>query len=383
MTGAPATSGVSLARRSLTYEWRRYLAAVLAVAFSGLLVIVQLALLLGLFRTVTTVVDRSGADLWVGEAAVQSFDLARDMPERVEFRVRSQPGVERVERLLLGYADWRAPDGRRVTVTLVGLNVDEGSLAFPRTVPDGLRRALLRPGGVLVERADLGKLGLSEDGAGDSEINGRRVSVAGIVTGFRSVGGATIFTAEETFRSLTGSTDGGTSYLLVRLADGSDAATVQARLNRSGTGLFRAMTPEELSIMSQSYWLLESGTGVGFLFSTVLGLLVGVAITSQTLRAAILASLREYATLRALDIPLGALRAVVLEQSFWVGVAGLCITALGAAGVWWAAAAAEVSVAFTGWSILGTALFTMLVSLVSGLFSLGPLYRTEPAELLR
>ena len=137
-----------------------------------------------------------------------------------------------------------------------------------------------------------------------------------------------------------------------------------------------------LSTLSQTYWLMESGTGVGFLFSTLLGLAVGVAITSQTLSAAVLGSLREYATLRALGVPLAALRAVVLEQSFWIGLAGLAVTAI-AAALLLSAAASVVAVAVPWWAAVGTAAFTLLVALGSGMLSLGPLLKTEPAELLR
>jgi putative ABC transport system permease protein len=121
---------------------------------------------------------------------------------------------------------------------------------------------------------------------------------------------------------------------------------------------------------------------VGFLFSTLLGLAVGVAITSQTLRAAVLGSLREYATLRALGVPLAALRAVVLEQSFWIGLAGLAVTAI-AAALLLSAAASVVAIAVPWWAAVGTAAFTLLVALGSGMLSLGPLLKTEPAELLR
>lgn len=382
---------VSLARRSLIHEWQRYLAAVLAVSFSGLLVIVQVGLLLGLFRTVTAVVDNAAADIWIVEPTVQSFDLARDMPERVEFQVRSHPGVSRVERMSLGFADWRTPRGRKVMVTLVGIDVGEASLGFPRIVDDGARRALQRPGSVLVDRVDLGKLGV-ENGPGHAlqghaEIDGRRVDVVGAISGFRSVGGALVFVSETTFRMLQpqGGVAGmpGVSYFLVGLAPGADPRHVQAGLEALARGAFRAMTPEELSVMSQRYWLLESGTGVGFLFSTMLGLLVGMAIASQSLRSAMLASLREYATLRALGIPLSALRHVVLEQSFWIGAAGLATTIVLAGGMWAAAAVGGVAMSLPWWAIVATIVLTLATSLVSGRLSLGPLLRTEPADLLR
>lgn len=381
----PAGAGrVSLARRTLVYEWRRYLAAVLAVAFSGLLVLVQVALLLGMFRTVTTVVESAGADLWMVEPTVSSFDLARELAPRVENRVRAHPAVIRTERLNLGFADWRGPDGSRVAVTLIALDVGPGSLGFPRSLSPALREALQQPGTVLVDRVDLAKLGVTSRTEG-VEIDGRRVRVAGTVSGFRAIGGANVFVSEATYREIRGAAASRDAphYVLAALAPGADPAVVAADLQAVGTDLFRAMTPDALATMSQTYWLLESGTGAGFLFSTVLGLLVGVAITSQTLRAAVLASLREYATLRALGVPLRALRAVVLEQAAWIGAVGFVVTAVATALVIGAAMAAEVAVALTWWAVLATAAFSMLVSVMSGLVALAPLLRTEPAELLR
>ena len=69
---------ISIARLTLAREWRRFLPAVLAVGFAGLLVLMQLVLLLGIFRTVSVYIDRSAADLWVGYPETKSVDLARN-----------------------------------------------------------------------------------------------------------------------------------------------------------------------------------------------------------------------------------------------------------------------------------------------------------------
>ena len=63
--------------------------------------------------------------------------------------------------------------------------------------------------------------------------------------------------------------------------------------------------------------------GVGMGFTAFLSLLVGMAITSQTLYAATLTSLREYAVLRALGIPRRYMAGMVMAQSLWVGLGGI------------------------------------------------------------
>jgi putative ABC transport system permease protein len=376
---------VSLARKSLLYDWRRYLAGVLAVAFSGLLVIVQLALLLGLLHTVTAVVDHSKADLWVTEATTQSFDLPRDMPERFEMRLRGYAGVERVEPLQLSISEWRAPNGQKVSLLLVGVDCSENSLGFPRPLPVEFRDMLRQPGSVIVDQSDLRKLGLESADERVTEINGRKMQVVAVANGFRYLGLAIAFVSLDTYREtrLDQGSGGanGVSYYLLTLQQGAERDAVRAAMQNDDTT--HVLTPGEFSSQSHIYWLLETGTGAGILFSTMLGLLVGISITGQTMRAAVLSSLREYATLRALGIPLSALRAVVIEQSFWIGAAGLVITFVVAKIVFWIAAMAQVAIAVTWWATLGAAVLMLVVSLLSGFLAIGPLLKSEPAGLLR
>jgi putative ABC transport system permease protein len=375
---------ISLARASLFLEWKRYLAAALAVAFSGVLVLVQLALLLGMFGTVSTIIERARADLWIVEGRTESFDLARPMPARYEMLLRTHPAVETVQTLLYEIGDWRRPDGGKVTVYIVGLDVSKQSLSLPNTLDDGLRDALRLTRTVVVDQADAAKLGVA---VGDlAEINGQRVTVVGFSKGMQAIGGANVFVSMTTAKLISplGYSSEQRPYFLVKLRDPSSLEKVQAELQLPGDRpAYRVLTPAQLSRMSEVYWLLESGAGAGFGFSSLLAIVVGIAITSATLRGAILSSLREYATLRALGVSVAALRAVVLEQSFWVGVAGLILTGFLTAVI--ALIAGQMSIPFeVPWWTLGlTTVFIVTVALGSGFLALRPLYRTEPADLLR
>jgi putative ABC transport system permease protein len=53
-----------------------------------------------------------------------------------------------------------------------------------------------------------------------------------------------------------------------------------------------------------------------------------VIITWQTLRGAIMANIKEFASLRALGVSMGDLRNIVMELSFWVGIAGVLAAGL-------------------------------------------------------
>ena len=78
---------LSLPLKTLIYDWRRFLPAIVAVAFSGLLVLLQAAVILGIFSLSSLYVTRSSADLWVGFPGVQSLDLGRPVTAKAELFV--------------------------------------------------------------------------------------------------------------------------------------------------------------------------------------------------------------------------------------------------------------------------------------------------------
>lgn len=376
---------VSLARSSLIYEWHRYLAAVLAVSFSGLLILIQLALLLGMFGTVSAYIDQSEADLWVGYEGTKSVDLGRNIASSNEVFLRMHPEVEQVERFLMGYGAWRRPDGGPISVTIIGVDTRTQALALARGISASLRAALDEPDTIVVDVSDLEKLQARIGSR--AEVNGRTVKVVGTMEGFRAIGGAYIFASLSTAQRLldpTGRVADETTYFLLKLAHPELTERVREQLIPAGSRRpYSVWEAHSFSVQSQLYWLFESGAGMGAGFASLLGLAVGALITRQALMAAVLASLREYATLRALGVSLASLRRVVLEQSCWIGVAGLSITAPLACAIGYLAHRAAVSMVFPAWLIAATALLMLAIAIGSGLYALRPLFKSAPADLLR
>lgn len=366
----------------LLFDWRRYLAAVLAVTFSGLLVIVQLALLLGMFSTVSVVIDRSNADLWIGYRNTQSVDLGRPISREADARAWAHRGVERVERYVSAYGDLRREDGVPVSVIINGIDASPPALAFAKLLsPD--QRALLRaPDAILIDAADTRKLGARIGTV--VEINGKRASIVGVVEGLRAIGGVNVVASFATARTLAPETVNLPTFSLVRLKPSFAADVVAEEIaDNARVPRYSVWTANDFSIRSQTYWLLESGAGIGAGFASMLALLVGLVITSQTLSGAILASIKEFAALRALGVSRGSLRAVVIEQAAWVGLAGLTLTALLTGAVAWLGHVGRIAMSFPWWMLLASATALMGIAVVSGLLALRPLLQAEPASLLR
>jgi putative ABC transport system permease protein len=376
---------VALARKTLIYEWRRFLPAILAVGFAGLLQLLQAALVLGIFGSASVYITGSSADLWAGYPGTQSVNLGRSIDSGVEMRLRMDPAVTAVEPFHWVDADWRGPsDTGGVSVFVSGINARPDGMLFAHALPPALRARLHEPDAVIVDRADLDSLGVH---VGDSAvINGHRVRVVGVSNGLRALGGVNVVASLATAAELDTDPSNANrmTYFVAKLRDPAAADGVAARLRGNGAfGKYDVWTAQDFARRSQLYWMFDTGAGAGVLFLAGIVFLVGAVITSQTLVAAVIGSVREYATLNALGVGVSALRRVVMEQAFWVGALGLVgSTVLGAIALA-IARSRSVPVALDPWTTLACLALGMGLAIVSGLAAMRSLRRADPATLLR
>jgi putative ABC transport system permease protein len=374
---------MSLALKTLIHDWRRFLPAVVAVAFSGLLVLLQAAVILGIFSLSSLYVTRSGADLWIGFPGVQSLDQGRPVTPKAELFTWMNPHVRRVEPFLWGSGEWRTDTRGMVNVFIVGVAATPGAMALSQALTAAQRLALAEPDAVLVDQADLHKLETTVGGT--AEINGRNVRVVGVTQGLRGLGGVNVIASLATTRRLdpTAGPSGKVAYVLAELDDPKNAAAVAKSLNAQGRGRgFEALTGPDFAARTTRYWLTESGAGVAFIFGSLVAILAAVIITSQTLAAAVAGSLKEFAALRALGFSMRALRAIVMRQSFWVGLAGLALSTVLTLIMAAVARLGAVPIVLSGAMIAAAAGLVLVTALGSGVYALRRVGQADPAALL-
>jgi putative ABC transport system permease protein len=375
---------VALARKTLIYEWRRFLPAMLAVGFAGLLQLLQIALVLGIFGSTSLYITGSSADVWAGYPGTQSVGQGRSISADIASRMLMDPQVERVESYLWVDGDWRGPrDTGGVSVFVSGIDPRADGMLFSRALPAVLRARLAEPDAVVVDRSELDQLGV---GLGDAAtINGHSVRVVGISTGLRALGGVNVLCSLDTARALDNdSTDVGPTYLVAKLRDPAQAQAVAVRLRGASTfGPYTTWSASDFAQRSVRYWLFDTGAGAGVLFLAGIVFLVGAVITSQTLIAAVNGSVREYATLNALGIGVSALRRVVLEQAFWVGALGLLGASVLGAVLMVLARSQDVPVVLSVPAAVACIVLVLGLAAVSGLAAMRAMRRIDPATLLR
>ena len=108
---------MSYSLTTIWHERQRFLPAILAVAFSAVLVAVQSGLVIGLLSMMSLPVDKARADVWVGYPGVRSVDLGRPIPARWVGRLAAQPEVERAEPCMLGFSLWTRVSSARDPAT--------------------------------------------------------------------------------------------------------------------------------------------------------------------------------------------------------------------------------------------------------------------------
>jgi len=390
---------MSLALSTLLYEWRRYMAAVMALALSGLLVLAMTGVFIGIGKGFTATIERSGADIIIMQPGAKSLiggpsgvprrfiPLAYRNPEVVEVQPLDGAGgtfqsVKNVD-MTMSQAD-RARQGapRQQFVQASIIDTTPGSVTIPTDYSQELVDALRQPYTVAIDETAIRKLGVK---LGDKALyNGQTVTVVGVTRGYPNMMQANVVMSRDTLRML-GQADTGPRVgpLMVKLRDPSRASAVAAQLNVQGDGQWKAWTRQGLADANAGAMFEEGILVIIIGGCLVLGTIIGVAITWQTLQGAIMANIKEFASLRALGVSMGSLRRIVMELSFWVGCLGVLAAILLTFGVQALAAWGAVIIALPVGLLVVVGGGLILIAMMSGFLSLGILKNSQPADLLR
>lgn len=317
-TGKTATQwrfGMStrLAWRNLATDRIRFAVTLVGIVFSVVLMAIQSGLLYGFVVTTASLVDNTRADIWIAARGARDVDQAVPFTERRRYQALATPGVAWARNYIVRFSQLQRPDGGTETVIVVGFDT-ETNIGAPWRMDEGSLDDLRRPDAVVIDRLYQRKLGITQRDQ-IIEVSGRRARVVGFTDGIRTFTQAPyVFASLRTARSLARLDEDQTSYVLVGVADGHDPRQVRDAL--------AAALPEnvvflsdEFSRSSSSYWLFSTGAGFSLIIAASLGLLVGIVVVAQTLYAATVDRLPEYATLRAMGAPRRYLYAIILKQA--------------------------------------------------------------------
>ncbi|WP_292226636.1 ABC transporter permease [Brevundimonas sp.] len=390
---------MSLALSTLLFEWRRYMAAVMALALSGLLVLAMTGVFIGIGKGFTATIERSGADIFILQPGAKSImngpsgvprrfiPLAYNHPEVTEVMPLDGAGgsfqnIKNVDptKSQADNASQGAPRQKWVQTSII--DTRPGSVTIPTDYSQELVDALRQPYTVAVDETALNTLGVK---LGDKALyNGQTVTVVGVTRGYPNMMQPGVVMSRDTLRML-GQADTGPRVgpLMVKLRDPARSQIVVDQLNEMGKGQWKAWTKQQLADANAGAMFEEGILVIIIGGCVVLGIIIGVAITWQTLRGAIMANIKEFASLRALGVGMGSLRRIVVELSFWVGVVGVAAAIFLTWLVSLLATMGAVIISLPLWLLVVVGAGLIAIAMASGLLSLGILKNSQPADLLR
>lgn len=370
---------LTLASRNLFHDWLRFIATLIGIVFSVVLVMIQMGLFLGFGRMVTTMIDHANADLWVVPKGAKSFEDPSLLDLKLRDRVASVDGVASVVPMVIGFSEWRLDSGEMTPVFIVGADPKAGVLQ-PWNVVEGDVRELAQFGGVAVDRTYFDRLGIKGLGA-TAEIRGRRVKVVALTDGIRSFTTTPyVFVDLKNARLYTGTLPNRASSLIVRFKPDADRAKAIEAI-RDHVGDAEVLTSGEFRSRSRSFWLFGTGAGAALFAGALLGVIVGTVIVAQTLYSSTKDHLSEFATLRAMGSSNRYIYNVIIYQALLNAVFGFVLAAAIGYIVVQMTAKSALPIVITPWLVAALLALTIVMCVSSGIVAIIRVVRIDPASV--
>jgi putative ABC transport system permease protein len=373
---------VDLALKTLLHDKTRFFITVSGVAFAVALIMVQVGLFLGLLDNASVTIDKMDAELWVTSKATPNVDFSHAFPETRVERVRSVPGVERADNLIVGFMNVQMPSGAEEGMLVYALQ-DFTKWGVPWDVEAGDVRDLPRGKFMFLDESAEKRYG--PFAVGDyREVIGQRLKIIGRTRGAKSFTTTPIgFVDFDLAQRLSPqSLRGNTTYILVKVKDGANVEEVrkeiQARLPYNDV-----FTREEWASRSRGYWIKSTGIGFTMFMTVFLGTLVGIVVVAQTLYTQTMEHLKEFGTVKAIGGSNRDIYRILARQAGVAAVVGFLLGALPSLGVRSLVQKAGLQIILT--PQFGATVFvgTIVMCLLAAMFSFRKVAAIDPGLVFR
>lgn len=376
-----------IAIQMLIGDGAKYIALVIGVAFSAVLMSNQATIFSGIMeRTANQITDVREPDLWVMDKRVRYIEETEQLTQTQLLRVRGIKGVRWAEPLYKSLAMVRSTGGVLQQVHLIG--VDDASLTgmCPQMVL-GSKEDVRAPDGIIVDRAGYRFLwpGAAAALGKTIEINDQRAVIAGICEAAPAFTTFPLIFAKYTdAQRYAGYPRKPITFILVGAESGAKLSALAGRIEEA-TGL-QVLTWRQFAWKTVWYYMDHTGFGVNFAVTVALGFIIGAVVVGQMFYIFVLENLRQFGTLKALGIGNGLVMRMVLTQAGVVGSIGYSLGM--AVSALFFAIVRNLGMDFRGfylsWQVMGsTAVAIAIIILIASGISLRRLFVVEPAVVFR
>ncbi|MFO0769244.1 MAG: ABC transporter permease [Nitrospiraceae bacterium] len=373
-----------VALKMLFGDRAKYLMLLCGLTFAVMLIVQQGSIFWGLMIWSQSSVTNTNVPIWVTDPGIAQVDEVKPIADTAVDRVRSVPGVEWAVPHYRGLLRARLASGAYHQITLVGLE-SATLIGRPSQVLDGRFEDVRQPDAVVVDQWTVERMGGPDVIKVGSlfELNdklARVVAIAKTQKSFTNI--PVVYTTYERALRYVPRERRTLSYVLAKAREGEPVEGVIARI-RDSTGL-GAYTGEEFGWKTIGWVLNNTGIGINFGTTIVLGFIVGMAIAGQTFYLFTVENLRQFGALKAMGTSTATLARMILLQALTVGITGYGL-GVGLATAFGLFAAREVQLPFNEtWPLLALVFVALLaICMFSALISIIKLARLEPAIVFR
>lgn len=373
---------VDLARKNLLHDKLRFLITVSGVAFAVTLVFVQVGLFMGLLDNASITIEHLDADLWVTSRNTANVDFAQTFPETAVQRVRSIPGVERADNLIVWFMTIALPTGSKEG-TLVYALEDFERWNLPWNVTEGNLEDLRRGRYFFLDESAEKRYGAFRTGE-YREVIGNRLKIIGRTRDALSFSTTPISFMDYRLAQQMSPDElsGNTTYVLIKLAPGADLETVRREVQRR-LPYNDVFTRAEWADRSRRYWVESTGLGLNLAMTVFLGCLVGIVVVAQTLYTSTMEHIKEFGTVKAIGGSNRTIYAILGKQAAISAVVGFL---LGGAMAWFlrpAMASIGLKLIISSSFAATVAVGTVVLCLAAAMISFRKVAKIDPALVFR
>ena len=373
-----------VALKMLFGDRAKYLMLLAGLTFSTMLIVQQGSIFWGLMIWSQSGISNVNVPVWVTDPDINQVEEVKPLADTAVTVVRSVPGVEWAVPLYKGLQRARLADGNYEQISLVGLDATT-LIGRPADILEGQIEDLRAPETVVVDQWAVERLGGPQKIHVGTvfEINDRIARVVGIASTQKSFQNVPyVYTTYDRALAYTPPERRKLSYVLAKPVEGLTPEALARRI-QAETGL-GAYTADEFGWKTITWVLENTGIGVNFGTTVLLGFIVGMAIAGQTFYLFTVENLKQFGALKAIGASTGMLARMILLQSFTVGFIGFGV-GVGLATFFGLTVAGEGRLPFIEtWPLL-VGVFIALISIcaISSAISIHKLAKLEPAIVFR
>ncbi len=373
---------IPLAWKNVIHKKLRTAVAVAGVAFSILMIFLQLGFFGSVKNTANSLFNQFDFDLVLVSPNYRWVAETSHFPRTRIFQGEALGAIKKIEPIYTEYSKWKNTETGVLSKLLI-IGFDPRGYPFKSQEIKKSLSKIQKPDTLLIDKLSLPLFGPKDIGL-STEIENRKITIRGQFTwgiGF-SADGAVVMSDQNFLRLFPEKSLDKIGLALVTLEDGISLEIGKKNLLETLPEDVKVYTRSEIGEKEFDFWLNVTATGPMFGAGVIITFIVGMVVLYQILSNEIMDNIKEYATLKAMGYKNSYFTQTVLKHGAFIAVLGY-LPAFGLSFLLY-----DVTRSATNLPIYMTearALFVLILSVfmcaISGYLSLGKIRMADPGEL--